>query len=326
MPHRNAPKIAAAYDKATLTLAEKDEKRKHLGASVIGHKCNRQIWYKFRWAKTELVHEPHMLRLFRRGHREEPEFIRILEAIPGVQVWAAGESGESKEMFRISDCDGHFGGTPDGVILGWPDYPTEPALLEFKTFNAKNFAKLLEDGVMTAKWEYFVQMQIYMEKMQLGRALFAAVNKDTDDIYFETVSANGPEAQKHIERARVIIYSDSPPARISESPGWWQCKFCDFLKVCHFDDIPEISCRTCAYASPGVEGTWDCARGNPAIRDQAGCGEHVFDPRYFGTKVKYIDSNFEDNWIRVHDGVAEEIWGPDHLSSAKLFKQGFIPF
>lgn len=318
-------KIAKAYDDATLALAEAREQRKHLGASIIGDKCDRKIWYMFHWAYEGNPFEPRMLRLFNRGHREEPEILRYLRAIPGVQIWAAGESGDTKEELRISDVEGHFGGTPDGVILGAPDFPDEYLLLEFKTMNDSQWHQTKKDGVIKAHWEYFVQMQVYMEKLNLGRALFVAVNKDDDQVHFEYVYANGPEAQKSIGRARTIIYAEEPPARVDASPGYWLCNRCTFKNICHFDDIPAINCRTCVFASPGPEGTWECAKGRTEIGTQQGCPEHIYPPAWFSNvTVQEYDPNM--NWIKVHDGVSVDTWGPAKTSSAKLLKHGFVPF
>src|SRR5208283_4628088 len=54
--------------------------RKHLGASDIGHQCERYLWYKFRWM-CEPKFSGRMLRLFNRGHLEEARFIEWLEGI-----------------------------------------------------------------------------------------------------------------------------------------------------------------------------------------------------------------------------------------------------
>lgn len=54
-----------------------EKRRGHLGASAIGAKCARQIWYGFRWAWNE-KHQGRMLRLFKRGHDEEFSFVSYL--------------------------------------------------------------------------------------------------------------------------------------------------------------------------------------------------------------------------------------------------------
>lgn len=321
-----------AIDQATLRLADKDERRKHLGASIIGDRCARKVFYKFRWAYDGQPHPPQLLRLFKRGHREEPELIALLREA-GVTVFAAGESGELKERLRISDVDGHFGGTPDGIGVGVPDCPEEePVLLEFKTMNESQFKKTKEDGVMTAHWEYFIQMQIYMEKHNLSCALFIAACKNDDELYAEIVQANKPQADHYISRARDIIYADSPPPRIADSIAKYPCKWCDFKYICHTSDFPAINCRTCCHVSVGPAGTWTCARGHTSeVADQRGCTEHIYDPRWFdGWSV--LGGDFEGNWININNGVETFSLGGENsnnqaaYTSRWLLKNGLAPF
>lgn len=325
----NAPKTLEAVDRATFVLFPDDESRRHLGASIVGDKCARKVFYKFRWFKTKGVHKARLKRLFHRGHREELELIPLLRAA-GVTVYAAGESGELKEQLRISDVDGHFGGTPDGVGVGVPDLPADmPVLLEFKTMNDKQFKETREDGVMTAHWEYFIQMQIYMEKHGLTAALFTAVNKNDDEIYMEIVHANKPQADHYISRARDIIYAVEPPPRIADSPARYPCKFCDFSDLCHFSNLnfPEVNCRTCTHGTVGPQGTWECAKGRVEIGEQKGCPEHLYEPRFFdGWSV--IGGSFEENWLQINDGTSTFKTGPRirGYTSQDLFKDGLIPF
>lgn len=57
-----------------------DGHRNHLGASLIGKKCSRALWYIFRWVRRP-DHPGRVLRLFNRGHREEDRFIEYLRGI-----------------------------------------------------------------------------------------------------------------------------------------------------------------------------------------------------------------------------------------------------
>lgn len=59
-------------------------RRGHLGASGVGARCARQTWYAFRWF-YEVKHTGRILRLFSRGHEEEPRFARWLR-MAGVEV------------------------------------------------------------------------------------------------------------------------------------------------------------------------------------------------------------------------------------------------
>lgn len=234
--------------------------RNHLGSSVIGKECAREIYYGYRWVKAEQF-SGRMLRLFNRGHLEEKRFVGYLRGA-GVEVWEAGESGDQKSAMRFSDICGHFGGTPDGIGRGLPDLPPdEPFLLEFKTHNDKSFKKLQADGIMATKWQHFVQMQILMHKLEMRYALYCAVNKNDDDILMELVQYEERAALRAIERADSIIWAQEPPPRISKSPAHWGCKYCHLNRLCHFgDEAPLRNCRTCAFGFPNTNGRggWTC--------------------------------------------------------------------
>ena len=102
--------------------------RSHLGASLIGAECERQTWYSFRWVRLNKFNGK-MLRLFNRGHLEEGRLIALLLMI-GVEVY---QQDENENQFRVTDCNGHFGGSSDGIGIGIPDLPPKTkCLLEFK--------------------------------------------------------------------------------------------------------------------------------------------------------------------------------------------------
>ncbi len=249
-----APLTSAAVDAAIVANAEPPH-RAHLGASVIGRPCDRQLWYGFRWALAE-KHEARMLRLFERGQLEERRFVGYLKAI-GVEVWETNP--ETNKQWRISDIEGHFGGSLDGVGRGIPDLPADEAfVLEFKTHGEKSFAKLKDEGLLKAKWEHYVQTQVYMGKMGLNYALYVAVNKNTDDLHFEIVKFNQDEFDRALLRARLIIFGNIRP-RINESPAYFACKFCHLQKMCHFGGVqPDRNCRTCVNGKVGGNGLWQC--------------------------------------------------------------------
>ena len=228
--------------------------RTHLGASVIGGECGRAIWYGFHWA-TMPKFKGRILRLFNRGHLEEGRFIAALLTI-GVQIYQQDENGK---QFRISDVGGHFGGSGDGVAIGIPDLPANtPCLLEFKTHNDKSFKKLTAEGVRGAKFEHYVQMQTYMRKMGLPVALYGAVNKNDDDLWFEIVTLDTAVADQFNDRARQIIFMKQAPAKLSESPGWFACSWCDHKPVCHMKAAPARNCRTCRNSEAREDGQWHC--------------------------------------------------------------------
>jgi hypothetical protein len=232
---------------------ENSPHRSHLGASLIGRDCPRELWYTFRWA-TARKFDGRTLRLFNRGHMEEPRFLAMLLMI-GCEVWYLDD--ENKQ-FRISGHGGHFGGGLDTVVRGVPEAPGETLLGEFKTHGEKSFNQLVTKGVREAKLEHYIQMQIYMGGHKLSAALYLAVNKNTDELYAEIIPYDEAVAEQYKDRAGKIIHSEVPPPKIHPSSSWFQCKFCDHRPVCHFNELPDINCRTCGWSQPGPDGTWAC--------------------------------------------------------------------
>lgn len=143
--------------------------RAHLGGSMIGKPCDREIWYGFRHAKAPQF-KGRMYRLFNRGHLEESRFTGYLRSI-GVTVREYSESlwyhndaddyiavdwdavtldmmaecfdvtadpmhlaraklkGVELKQWRILDVDGHFGGSLDGILLNVPGFSTTEQIL-----------------------------------------------------------------------------------------------------------------------------------------------------------------------------------------------------
>jgi hypothetical protein len=249
---------------------DEDGYRSHLGASVIGGDCERAVWYGYRWAYKRLARgrkgehpvsgNARMVRLWNRGHMEEARFIALLLMI-GVQVYQQDASGK---QYRLSDFGGHFSGSGDGFAVGIPDLPWGvPALLECKTHNDKSFTKLVEEGVRYAKPTHYVQMQIYMGKFGLQYAIYFAVNKNDDTLHAEIVMYDGPCDAAFLERARRLIYNghEAPPRIRNASPGYHVCKYlCDFPDVCFNTEPVDRNCRTCQFAFPMPDGTWQCAK------------------------------------------------------------------
>jgi hypothetical protein len=231
--------------------------RSHLGASVVGKECGRAIWYDFHWA-TRPAFSGRIIRLFNRGHLEEARSIALLLTI-GCEVFQQDAEGK---QYRISYHAGHFGGSGDGVVIGLPDLaPGQPALCEFKTHNDKSFQKLKTDGCRVAKFDHFIQQQMYMRRMGLAVSFYCATNKNDDELYCELVPLVPEMADEFIDRAGTII-NGTIPKKINESPGWFTCRFCDHKPVCHLSAPPERNCRTCAHAAVHTmgptAGKWTC--------------------------------------------------------------------
>ncbi len=259
---------------------QKDDFRSHLGASMIGRECPRELWYNFHWAKPPRF-SAQILRLFNRGHLEEPRLVAMLMMI-GCDVWSQDEHGN---QFRISGSGGHFGSAIDAVLNKCPDMPDRPILGEFKTYNDKNFKKLEAEGVKKAKFEHYVQMQIYMGYYKLTHALYLAVNKNDDNLYGEIIEFDQAVCDMYMARADKIIFATTIPPRISDNSSFWKCKFCDFRDICHLSAIPAKNCRTCAGSVPTADGKYHCVLKFEVIDKQqqlAGCDDYDRSTEFLG--------------------------------------------
>ncbi len=250
--------------------------RTHLGASLAGRQCPRELWYSFRWALKKKF-ESRILRLFNRGHLEEGRFIAMLLAA-GVKFYQQDADGK---QFRVAWAEGHCGGSGDGFAVDIPDLPAgQTCVCEFKTHNDASFKKLVKSGVKEAKLEHWVQMNIYMVKFNIPYALYMAVNKNDDSIYAELIVVDPEAAQQYIDRAEAVVWAESPPAKVANSAGWFVCKFCDYKGICHNQDEPSVNCRTCEHSQPVANGQWVCKlSGTPAIIPKelqlTGCQNYV---------------------------------------------------
>lgn len=235
------------------------EHRKHLGASVVGRDCRAYIWNSFRWLHLE-QHNGRMRRLFNRGHREEAAIIELLIKA-GFDVKAADENGN---QFKINGCNGHFGGSLDGMTKAPLKFIINDILvLEFKTHGQKSFDDLKKNKVKIAKPEHWAQMCAYGKPYNIKYALYIAVNKNDDDIYLELLELDYNYADEIYRRATSIIIAKEQPVKISPTKTFWKCKGCHFSPICHDGALPEKNCRSCVYAVPVANGNWNCA--NSAI-------------------------------------------------------------
>lgn len=248
-----------------------------MGASLIGHECERHVWLSWRWA-IKPSFPGRVLRLFSTGVREESRLIEELRGI-GATVWETDPA--TGAQWRVSAMRGHFGGSLDGVAQGLPEAPKSAAVLEFKTHNHRSFMTLIEQRVQTAKPMHYDQMQVYMGLMELDRAMYMAVDKDTDDLYCEWVYFDKTRFDQLLAKAERLIAATEPPPRINDDPAHYICKMCNFHRVCHGDTAAEANCRTCCHATPADDAAWRCENHGTEIsvkEQREGCQAHLMIP------------------------------------------------
>lgn len=254
-----------------------DGHRRHLGGSLIGDKCARRLWYQFRWfLKPFAIEHPEevgrKMRLFNRGHREEPVFIDHLKAI--------GFTFEQlpDEQLRVSDCENHFGGSLDNTGYAPPHYNLpDRCMFEFKTCGDKYYKELKKDGLRKAQPTHWSQICVYGYKAEIKYCFYFSVNKNTDELYVELVEVDMEMGAILINKAQHVINSQVPLPKFAQTPTNFVCKFCNFINVCHFGAAAEINCRSCINAEAVADGKWFCKMYQLEIPEhviKVGCEKH----------------------------------------------------
>jgi hypothetical protein len=274
--------IAELIDKAHEDRQEPP--RPHLGASLLGHPCDRWLWLSFRWAVREKF-PGRILRLFRRGQLEEQTLVSDLRAI-GIDIQRTGKAQSRVEF------GSHIAGSVDGIAeCGVPFGDGKRYVVEFKTHSLKSYKKLEEDGVKLAHPMHYAQMQVYMLGTKIDRALYVGICKDDDRIWTEQINFDSEFANKLVERGKRIALSDRMPEPISTDPSWYQCKWCPANEFCHkTNTTKEVNCRTCAHSTATPENTFTCARHDneliPVDWQRNGCDSHVLHPHLVPWDIK----------------------------------------
>lgn len=276
--------------------------RRHLGGSVIGNECLRALWYGFRWAKVikhsgqklRLFNRGHreeeILIDYLRGigfdvqdfqkkvliYHPESDFYWIDTKFDGGDGLAEDVTGHPKheaiakgrglnlspEQFRVSACNGHFGGSLDGIVSAPEGIPLNyQMILELKTVNHKYFTPLFKKSVKEVFPAYFAQMCVYGKLIGLRHALFVAVNKQNDEIYIEIVKLDWNHGEELLKKAEEVITAETPPKKIGKRSSFFKCKMCNYSNLCWgvAESATTIkNCRCCNRAKPVENGQWYC--------------------------------------------------------------------
>ena len=290
-------RIYQAYEGSSL----KEGPRPYIGASILGHHCDRYIWLSFHWAFFyQTPNEGRMELLFKRGQREEEYVVHNLNTI-GIDT--------EYTLFNQADVDYgcHVKGHPDGYLPnGVGEESHSPHNLEIKTHNRKSFDNLVEKGVKEAKPQHYCQMQLEMYGFNnilhkpCGRSLYYAVCKDDDRIYTERIALVKEEAEALIERGHRLALAEHLP----DGDPVFECKWCPFHDFCFSHTmLPEINCRTCCHSTPKEDGTWYCEYWKDTIptlvAQHHACDAHCIHPDLVQT-WKLIPAESTD-WTACYD-------------------------
>ena len=240
-----ADRINALVDAALIAEREATPPRTYLGASRLGHACERALQFEFAGAPKDEGADfgGQTLRIFEIGHQLEDLAIRWLRAA-GIDLYTRKGNRPDGDQFGFSVAGGRIRGHVDGIIANAPAALGlhTPALWECKTMNAKNWRACVKDGVTVSKPVYAAQIAIYQAYMEAtvpgisaAPALFTAINKDTAELHHERVAFDAALAQRMSDRAvRILQATDAGDLlpRIAASRDFFECRFCSHAERC----------------------------------------------------------------------------------------------
>ncbi|QIE56519.1 hypothetical protein G5B40_14315 [Pikeienuella piscinae] len=240
-----AERINTLVDAALIAEREATPPRTYLGASRLGHACERALQFEFAGAPKDegADFSGRTLRIFAIGHQLEDLAIRWLRAA-GLDLYTRKGNRPDGDQFGFSVAGGRIRGHVDGIVAAAPAALglRTPALWECKTMNAKNWRACVKDGVTVAKPVYAAQIAIYQAYMEpsvpgisTAPALFTAINKDTAELHHELVLFDADLAQRMSDRAvRILQATDAGELlpRIATSPDFFECRFCAHAERC----------------------------------------------------------------------------------------------
>lgn len=299
-----------------LEQAAEDWRRPHLGASVLGKSCERELWYGFRWSVNPRL-EGRVLALLDRGDREEEvQFERM--RLAGLEVWE--RDPETGEQFRV-DLGPHLGGSLDSVVRGLDEAPKTLHVLDVKTAKNTEFNRFVKVGAAEWKPQYVAQLQVYMHGMKLERAVLWVVCKNTDRVHMERIRYDQAEAERLIAKGQRVVEAEQAPVRVSEDPEWFECRFCTFREVCHEGQVHQVerNCRTCISSTACPDGTWRCELKETELdldAQKAGCPSHLLRPDYMPQGWEAVEADEEgravvyetpggSKWVDREGGVSQ---------------------
>ena len=226
-----------AIDRITEAEAAAEPPRKYLGASALGDKCERKLWYQFNGYPAS-PRRATLIYAAQDGHRSEAVMADRLRKVPGVELWTLDEQGN---QYGFIDFDRQFAGHIDGMIRGILQAPKTLHIWENKALNEKRFKefrKVLDTHgekqcLVNFDFKWYTQAQLYMGYFDVTRHYLTACYAGAR----ETLSCRTEFDRAFFDASRAkalrIIEAKAPPARLSERPEFFECKWCEFWGVCH---------------------------------------------------------------------------------------------
>lgn len=255
-----------------------------IAMSEIARECERQIWADHRWISYRRA-DAAAIKRFEDGYAGEDLMAKRLRMVTGVTLVTVDP--ETGGQYKLKELGGHFSGKIDGAILGLLQAPKTWHVWEHKQVEQKSLNKLAklkrELGEKSAleHWNinYFGQAQCYMQYTGMDRHYLTCALPGGRDYIGVRTNRQVDVGMRLEAKARRVMVSTRPPARISDNPAFFGCRWCHHKDWCHGGGMPRTNCRTCLHSNPVGNGLWHCDRWGIDIdyqKQQAGCQAHLF--------------------------------------------------
>ena len=168
----------------------------------------------------------------------------------------------------------------------------------------------------------------------MKRALYLAVNKDTDELHSERVKYDKLFCEALMSKAEGIITSNEPPARAFPRRDYYECGWCDAQAICWGPiasepalPVKSLSCRQCCHATPVMSGnaSWSCKKHSFMVGKT--CEDHLCLPGLFtfATPEGYgEDEKGRESIVFKNEDRDGTVWrhgsGENCFSSTELLK------
>jgi hypothetical protein len=215
--------IIKLIDDAIIRRASLKTSRNYMGASGLGEKCDRKLWYSYKLPET--ITDPRINRIFDLGNNLEDVVVKYMRDA-GLIIHTHDENGE-----QFGFVDGIIAGHCDGVL----ETPDGPVMVEFKTFNTKRFENFKKVGIKESDPKYYTQIQVYIEKFELNKGVVIGIDKNDCELHIEWLDADPIEAHWAINRGKEIGNRETEPDRGYGHKSSFQCKLCNYRAKCWAD-------------------------------------------------------------------------------------------
>lgn len=214
----------------TKTIAESppDEKRRYIGASSIGNKCDRAIWYGYMGAESTQP-PPSLKTTFDIGKRLEGMLLDYME-LAGLNV-VRGTPENNNLLLKDKEVP-LFQGHCDAILI---TKDNGSAIVEIKTANTASFSKFKTHGLIAWRESYYAQLQAYLGMKGYSQGVLLAIDKNTSELHHEWVTYDDIYYHQLREKARRISQATEAPEKLNKNPIFYVCNQCAYRRTCHVD-------------------------------------------------------------------------------------------